>query len=385
MTDEILWRFLVIDDRQADDIEEFVAEHKVLEAPDKVVVEKCTKFKDALDFLNEKRIDLVILDLKDDSIVLEEEKPLAGEEVFNLIRKTRFIPVVFYTAYPMKMDGQENPYVRVVKRGNPRALRKAITEVFETRLPQLIRFLEDEQRVYMWDYLQTHWQESASSYEQTDLTYLLARRLANSLERRSIRRFLAGQDDGGPQESEPTIHPIEMYIYPPTNPKYQAGDIFKSPVHGKDRFCIVLTPSCDLEHEKADYVISAACVPLKGQPEYRKVKNCVAEGQIPSGNERTALENLISNNRNSKNIQRERFMFLPGTFFIPDLVIDFQDLVIIPMKEVKKENRIASLDSPFAEACSASFSKYYGRLGTPDIDKGFVYKRVVESIKKKKK
>ena len=30
--------------------------------------------------------------------------------------------------------------------------------------------------------------------------------------------------------------------------------------------------------------------------------------------------------------------------------------------------RLASLDSPFAEALLARFTRYFGRLGTPDLD-----------------
>ena len=30
--------------------------------------------------------------------------------------------------------------------------------------------------------------------------------------------------------------------------------------------------------------------------------------------------------------------------------------------------RLASLDSPFAEGLLARFSRYFGRLGTPDLD-----------------
>ena len=384
MTNGNLWRFLVIDDRQADEIEEFVAGNNVLEIPDWVIVEKCTEFKEALNLLNEKRFDLVILDLKDDSITLEEEdKPLAGEIVFDQICKSRFVPVIFYTAYPTKVEDQENPYARVVDRTDPRELRTAIKEVFNTRLPQLIRFIENEQRDYLWEHVRTLWQKTKSPYDKIDLSYLLARRLANTLGRRSIRRFLAKYYTGGPQETEETIHPIEMYVYPPTNPDLLAGDILKDNFNKRNGYWMVLTPSCYLEQGKATYVVLAACACLSVQSEFEKVKEYVSKGQDPSGNVSDDLKDLISNNRKGKGIQRERYYFLPETFFIPDLVVDFQNIIRVPVKKIKKGyDRIASLDSPFAEACLAKFSQYYGRLGTPDIDKDFVCKRIVESIKK---
>jgi hypothetical protein len=101
------------------------------------------------------------------------------------------------------------------------------------------------------------------------------------------------------------------------------------------------------------------------------------------------LEELICNNRNAKvegkKFQPKRYIFLPETFFIPDLVIDFQALFQIPLDEIKNENRIASLDSPFAEAYVSQFSEYYGRLGTPDINKDFVYNRIIGSITQEEK
>jgi CheY-like chemotaxis protein len=379
MPDEILWRFMVVDDRQADDTEEFIAEHRVFEAPDRVIVEKCTNFGDALHCLNEKRVDLVILDLKDDSIILDDEdKPLAGEEVFAQIRLTRFVPVVFYTAYPEKVRYLENPYVCVVKRGGEeRDLRDAIKKVFETGLPRLIRHIEDEQRMYMWDQVQTNWLKFESGHDKTDLAYLLARRLANVLERNSVRRFFSGQKAAGPQEGDDTIHPIEMYIYPPASPKLQAGDILKGTYHGKDGYWIVLTPSCDLEHNKAATVILASCNFLSEQPEFMKVSDYLTRKQDISKSAMDGLEELISNNRRGKNVQPDRFYFLPGTFFLPDLVVDYQSLIQIPREEARAENRITSLDSPFAEACVARFAGYYGRLGTPDLDKSFISGKIV--------
>jgi hypothetical protein len=43
---------------------------------------------------------------------------------------------------------------------------------------------------------------------------------------------------------------------------------------------------------------------------------------------------------------------------------------------------IASLDSPYAEAVLAKFAGYYGRLGTPDINKAIVIDRLKKSHSK---
>ena len=38
--------------------------------------------------------------------------------------------------------------------------------------------------------------------------------------------------------------------------------------------------------------------------------------------------------------------------------------------------RLASLDSPFAEALLARFTRYFGRLGTPDLDMTVLLQRL---------
>ena len=59
-----------------------------------------------------------------------------------------------------------------------------------------------------------------------------------------------------------------------------------------------------------------------------------------------------------------------------DLKVDFQELVTITPEAFEQLKVIASLDSPFAEALLARFSRYVGRLGTPDIDRTLVLSRL---------
>lgn len=391
MTTEMLWRFLIVDDKQADALEEIVKENKILEPPHRVVVQKCSNFRDAIPLLSQSRFDLVILDLYEEKggiSPLDDTVPLAGEKVFNQIHQERFVPVVFYTAYPQKVEGLFNPYVQVIRRGNSRRLREAIKKVFETGLPQLIRFLEEEQRRYMWENVASYFKDTFSGSEKTDATFLLARRLANVLGRSSVEGFLISQNLISPKEDD-SIYPIEMYVYPSVNPKIQVGDILKSKYNKKSDYWMVMTPSCDLEQNKVTDVVLAACFALSEQPEYAKIESYLVKGEEPSNGSKKDLETLIGNNRNAEykrkddektRFQPERYSFLPATFFIPDLVVDFQALMQIPLEKIKLKHRIASLDAPFAEACSSRFARYYGRLGTPDVYKKFVSNKIIEAI-----
>jgi hypothetical protein len=61
---------------------------------------------------------------------------------------------------------------------------------------------------------------------------------------------------------------------------------------------------------------------------------------------------------------------------LPDLVVDLQQLESIRVEKLADHDAIASLDSPYAESLLAKFARYYGRLGTPDIDKEIVLERL---------
>jgi hypothetical protein len=53
---------------------------------------------------------------------------------------------------------------------------------------------------------------------------------------------------------------------------------------------------------------------------------------------------------------------------LPDMLIDFQSLEMIAYGDLSGLRRIASIDSPFAQALIARFTQYFGRIGLPDLD-----------------
>ena len=44
MNSPITWRVLIVDDKQADDVEAFISGNRVFQSPEAVVIEKCSKF-----------------------------------------------------------------------------------------------------------------------------------------------------------------------------------------------------------------------------------------------------------------------------------------------------------------------------------------------------
>src|SRR5262249_43606854 len=144
-----------------------------------------------------------------------------------------------------------------------------------------------------------------------------------------------------------------------------AGDIYHGQIREHNGYWILLTPSCDMVtgRGKAELVLLARCLPLTEQAEYQQWRDTLPE---PSSTIRRRLQDLLRNNR--RDSQSERFFFLPGVLSLPDLIVDFQQLEALQREHMHELERLASLDSPFAEALLARFTRYFGRLGTPDLD-----------------
>lgn len=370
----IKWRFLIVEDKEdkVRQLQEIAP--ACVDAPDEVEVYVCPTFKKAAARLRTERFDLLILDLKDDSdTTLEADSSPAGLAIFEELKKTRFVPVVFYTALAHKVRSEQTSFVRVVeKTEDVTRVKEEVRRVLATQLPRLTRHLEELQRSYMWDFVSTHWKEFDSSHEQADLAYLLARRLALTLQReaRKMARKMAGK---AVLLADPkNVHPMEMYIRPPVSTNRLAGDILRGAVGVESGHWLVLTPSCDFEQAgRLHSVLLAQCIPVTSLPEYVNWKANPATNAGP-------LRAMIGDNRGDA--QPERFKFLPGTYFLPDSIVDFQRLRAVSPDDVSKLEVVASLDSPFAEAALARFSRYFGRLGTPDIDKNVVINRLQAAL-----
>lgn len=364
------WRFLVVEDKEDIAAQLVEAVTGFVDAPDSAEGRSCRSFTDAVRLLDIERFDLLILDLKDDSVSgLDEHDVSAGMVVFNALKTTRFVPVVFYTAHAHKVRDMQTSFVRVVEKTEGLGkLKEEVVKIFSTKLPALSRRLEELKRGYLWDFVSSHWQEFDSPHEKADLACLLARRLALTLQQEAAG--FAGEVAGGATTiAQGTIHPMEMYVRPPVSASRQAGDIVKGNVGGVDGYWLVVTPSCDFEERHPlNNVLLARCAPLTDAPEFAAWK------LNPTGETSGKLKSLIGDNR--QKAQAERYKFLPGTFFLTDSVVDFQQLKTVTPEELCALDVIASLDSPFAESVLARFARYYGRLGTPDIDKEVVIARL---------
>lgn len=383
MFKNIPWRILIVDD----DLESCKLTQEYLERnplnanepPPKV--EFITEFYQALEKLETERYDLLILDIKL-AVGMPVPDEQVGIKILDEIQHRRFIPVVFYTALPHHADGLTTALIRVVSKAEHiSVLLNEISKIFQTHLPAvnraLIHHLETIQRDYMWGFVTENWDQLRDTPDRASLAYLLARRLAISLSGPGMKQFL---DDLGAKEgleAKDKVHPMKYYVVPPFESSPVTGDLYQEAIEQIIGYWVILTPLCDLTpHEgnvKAEQVLLGKCLLLTEQEEYQTwaAGNKSKRSQKP-------LESLIGNNRKDGK-QPERYHFLPGVLSLPDLVVDFQATKMVTYEQLNEKRnlkRIASLDSPFAECLLSRFTRYYGRIGTPDLDIDIVLNRL---------
>jgi CheY-like chemotaxis protein len=375
MTDVTTWRLLLVDDDPeiCTPVREFLEGEELTRHGERLAVDTQTDFGCALHQIEARRYDLLILDVRlgpHDEIQRDE----AGVQVLRDIQRRCFLPVVFYTALAHRVRTLESPLIRVVEKteGLPRLL-EAVVGVLATGLPvvnrALIRHLESVQRDYMWEFVASNWDMLQHASDRVSVAYLLARRLGMSLSGPGILQLvteLGGAPVAAPAQGR--VHPMEYYIIPPITAAPLTGDVYRSRGDSVG-YRVLLTPSCDLAHHRAEHMHFARCLELSDQQEYRDWRATAS----PSHRRTDDLKALLRNHRKR---QPERYHFLPGVLAIPDLIVDFQQVICCSPEEMDRLERIASLDSPFAEELLARYVRYAGRLGTPDLDVDTVMRRL---------
>lgn len=328
-------------------------------------VEVENSFESAIDRLKYERFDLITLDLhaKEDIEPAGDEEDQRGQEgrrVLAALQKARFVPVIFYTGYADKIAGLETAVVKVVKKGQDDLdeLRKAAAEIYATGLPGLLDHIEEETRAFAWDTVDRMWSQLGPGVLPEDLAYLLARRLASRFNRESVKELLKHKLDAA--------KPIEMYIYPAANETIKTGCVLVK--DEKEIYWIVATPACDFVQGNAEKVLLIGATELRSGDRYT---SWAAGSKWKGGPDpKDPKEKTIYNNLRALigNRAGDRYRFLPGTFFLPDLVVDLQMLNQISLGQLNERAIVCRLDSPFREDFFLNLSRYYGRMGTPDLD-----------------
>ena len=374
------WRVLVVDDEPevGTTISGLLESYVSVSDPRPITTRFEESFEKAVELLVSETFDILVLDIRDESGVTPSDE--AGIRVFDEIRQRCFIPIIFYTALPnASMSVSSAPFVQTVSKIAAEPIldmEKAVENVISSGLPRLLQavsnHLADVERVFMADFVEKYWSDLVDRPE--DMAYLLSRRLAVSFdeEAESLAKEL-----GQPDETvlENAVHPTRYYVQPP-NSSYKMGDLvgkMESTEEGAatERLYVVLTPSCDLvlrsEGMKADRVILSRCFLLDDFEEYQDWLG------KPNAENRAILRKLLTSRPKG---QEDRYRYLPAAWNVPDCVVDLQNVTTVSCEELNSYKKIASLDSPFAEALSYQFNRYIGRVGVPDLDIDGVLRRL---------
>ena len=287
-----------------------------------------------------------------------------GSAIYDSIRSSIFVPIIFYSANPASVAHLRSQVLGVAnKLDDIESLLSEIERLTKHNLPLLKgkvhAFIEDEFKKYFWGTIQPKNNIFKPEADDLSLGYMLLRNMADTLSRDNIRQLL-----GDDTIKEDKVHPMEFYIYPTdTTTEYQTGEIIKN--KETDEIFVILTPSCDFikrgtSERKVDHILLLKTILLTETKEYKrynKDKDKYTE----------SLKQFINSSKG------DRYFFLPQTPFIENRVIDFQNKEIVSYEQLCANfERIAKLDNPYAQSMSATYTRYYNRIGFPDIDCDYI-------------
>lgn len=344
-----------------------------------VKVESCD-FDEGIERLKEQHYDIVVLDLCKGEPNLESEK--TGEIVLSKIQKTAFVPVIFFTGLPNHVEGLVSEIIRVCNKGHAfEGLMGQIEAILQTDYlklkSQIVNVTNESVRSFFWDFVHPNKELISHVKDEVSLTYLLLRRLAKTLSKEQIRNFL--DDD---KLREELVHSMEFYIYPPLDGEFEMGDILMK--KDSKEVYVVLTPSCDLIDRKkggrkAENILLIKAIYFEQFVDFKSYSALLhkekrskeEEGQLKNLSGR--IKNWMRNNEGDK----DRFFFLPQTFFLKSSIVDFQHKLLVQYPNLLEEFQVvARLDDPFAQSLLSTFTRYYNRIGFPDLDIEYAFSQI---------
>lgn len=347
------YRVLIVDDEESwlDNARELV----LSELPDGISLEiQCVQnFQDALRILRSGGCDLAVLDVREKRKEAFEADKSSGRTLYEEVKASRFVPVVFFTAYHEDVEELSTPpFIEIVPKTHPQKLAPAVQRILDSGAPLAARRLHESIDILVRDYMLSHvaknWDKLDPAISgQDNLTHTLFRRAARTLD---VKEQISTEN----HEAE-IINASRLYLYPPIQVDLASGDVLRSRETVEQEWYVVLTPACDLAQRKVEYVHLARAVPLNAHPKFLQYSGNMSNGKWSS------LWDVLRGNQ-------ARYRYLPAYLDIPELIIDLeriQSVEAISMEHAYE--RLASLDSPYAEELIVRYGHFRGRIGVPDF------------------
>lgn len=317
----------------------------------------CDSFEDAFKKVGSRRYDLILSDTYKGQFKQRNAEAL---KLVKQYREGRFCPLVLFSNGTMPQGLITSDFVHWVEKDK---IEEAVEKVLATGIPQLARRLHAEldrsAGGYLWDFLEEKW---------NDLKDMDGPVLERLVKRRAATQFADLVCDSDSMQVIDEIVGLECYIYPAIpQDGYCLGDVVRNK-RKKEDMGVLLTPHCHVTIQpgkkvpRADHVLVARLRPFKD----------VLEEEGPEawkGNKSKKLDKLRRRTQLPAEIgqPRGRYCFLPGFMDIPDCYCDLMGLTSVPIGDMAKYERLATLVSPFAEAVQSCLTRFYGAVGVPSI------------------
>lgn len=364
-------RILIIDDQpeSVKPLEDEIRE-KLPEAESRVV-----GFDAARAAITDFEPDIIVLDLLRETT---EEAP--GLDVWEFVWEKWFCPLVFYTAFPERLeqdDRSKHPFVRTEKKGGG-SEERVIAHIhgFDVHVSALLAVGAEIRGVL-----------NRMLKEVADRAFSNVKgptEVRDMLTRMARRRVAAAMDDrlstGGPN-----LRPWEHYLCPPLVERHLlTGDIIRrrdGDPADPTQYGVVLTPSCDLVDDgqrkpKVEKVLVAICANVQ-----RLLQDLNLDVQT---NREKCKERLLPMLSQGYGTSCLPLPGLPGAF--PAMAADFRTLELIGLKEIGSGGepflRVASVDTPFRELVAWAYITNAARPGLPDRDFGSWADEIIADLPK---
>lgn len=354
-----IWRVLVIDDnpQMAADAQREIVDGFEQNPDIDVEVSTEADFERGFNIVKDGGSDVVVLDVRRDATDLAPVDETVGHTVFREIKEARFAPVIFWTALPGNVEEEAMaPLVAVLDKRDierlPAAVEAAITSRTVETIADIEKHVSSVLTKHMWTELGPHWAEYTDGEEPATVAQVLISRLARILDEDRERKF--------------TAHPSHRYIYPPASAVRAPGDVIRE--LGGD-WWVVLTPACDFEQKKFEFVLLARAGALDSHQKYLDWAAATAKGNNGKSQWNDLRKVVLT-------ATQGRYHYLPAFRNIPDLVIDLENVRSVTADVLEAMEPVASLVSPFSEALLVQHSHFRGRIGVPDLDPELIKNRL---------
>lgn len=142
--------------------------------------------------------------------------------------------------------------------------------------------------------------------------------------------------------------------------------------YGEDPLSIVLSNACDLAHDKSSFLIVAALVPAVGvlsrSKEFQGLTSDANDNKELSKKQWKALSDMLKSYIHNKNICRYYFFDPKPVIDLDLLLVDFQCIKSIPIKDTSNLDKIGQMKSPFIEQMMMRFASYTARIPSDRVD-----------------